>query len=85
MKNFVNEIADCQYSFDSTFSIIISSKERYAYFGHSQEEYEMMDKYGISLKIRKPNIHKIYITRLYLYMHISIYMVQLFNNNQKLK
>ena len=42
MNNFVSKIVDSQYSEDSTFCIIISSKTKYAYFSYLQEEYEMM-------------------------------------------
>ena len=35
-------MADCQYSRDSTFGVIASSMKKYAWFGHLQEEYEMM-------------------------------------------
>ena len=51
MKNFVNEIADCQYCLDSTFLIITLSKEKYAYLGHLQEEYETMASISIN-KVR---------------------------------
>ena len=48
MNNFVNEIADCQYSLDSTFWIIVSSEAKYAHVGHLQEEYELMDSVSIN-------------------------------------
>ena len=48
MKNFVNEIADYQYALGSTFWIIICPKTKYAYFGHLQEEYEMMASVSIN-------------------------------------
>ena len=35
-------MADCQYSQDSTFGVIVSSMEKNAWFGHIEEEYEMM-------------------------------------------
>ena len=46
MHNFVNEIADCQYSQDSIFWIIIASKAKYAYFGHFEADYEMINGFG---------------------------------------
>ena len=42
INNFVNVMVDCQYSQDSTFGVIVSSMETYAWFGHIEEEYEMM-------------------------------------------
>ena len=41
-KYFVNIMVDCQYSQDSTFEVVVSSMEKYAWFGHLEEEYEMM-------------------------------------------
>ena len=42
MNNFVNVMVDYQYSQDSTFRVIVSSMEKYVWFGHLEEEYEMM-------------------------------------------
>ena len=42
MNNFVNVMVDYQYSQDSTCRIIVSSMEKYVWFGHLEEEYEMM-------------------------------------------
>ena len=42
MNNFVDVMADCQYSQDSNFGDIVSSMESYTWFGHLEEECEMM-------------------------------------------
>ena len=42
MNSFVNVMVDCQYSQDSTFGDIVSSMEKYAWFGHLEEEYGIM-------------------------------------------
>ena len=69
INNFVNEIADYQYSIDSTFWIITSSKAKYAYIRHLQKEYKFIASVSIDKvwfkKISKPNI--------YIYIYIPKY------------
>ena len=48
MDNFVNGIADCQYSLNLFFWVITSSMEKYACFGYAQEEFEMMASISIN-------------------------------------
>ena len=48
MDSFFNEIVDCQYTLDLIFWVITSSIEKYACFGHSQEEFEMMASISIN-------------------------------------
>ena len=64
MNNSVNEIAGYQYSIHSIFWILILSKKKHAYFGHLQDEYEMMASISINKvwvqKISKPKVNKLY-------------------------
>ena len=68
MNNFVKKLADYQYSLDSTFWIITSSKAKYTYFGHLQEEYEMMA--SVSINKVSEHTHTLYNKIIYIYIYI---------------